>query len=419
MKHSISRYTKLVLINVLSAALLFEFASNVVFSLKERAFFYTANRVPTPLPDAAQVNQAVFHPYLGFINRVGRTGDRWQTNNRGFQYAVETGDSIPDCCDYPRARREDEVLVGIFGGSVALGFALAAQRSPTLVRWIQQIPAYRGREVRILNFAMSGYRQPQQLLTLAYFGSLRQEFDLVLNIDGFNEVVTTLRNWESGAEPSFPADTLWGAWGRNLEATAHNIESRPTVQALAHRLAARDWRREADSCRTAACFLVARGAEAYHRRKESAKKSVPSDLIRRTLFPTEARSPLTPNEGIHQYTAERWLDSSLAMNALARLTGARYVHILQPNPWYPVEQNYEPIDANHIYAWVIEPVATGYPALQRKIPALRAAGVEVFDATPVFEGQNQRDMFSDDCCHYTDAGYEVLFEAIGQRLANP
>ncbi len=45
-----------------------------------------------------------------------------------------------------------------------------------------------GREIRLVNLGMGGYKQPQQLMTLVYLTSLGAEFDLVINIDGFNEV---------------------------------------------------------------------------------------------------------------------------------------------------------------------------------------------------------------------------------------
>jgi len=39
-----------------------------------------------------------------------------------------------------------------------------------------------------LCFSHEGYKQPQQLLVLSYFLSIGQPFDMVMNIDGFNEV---------------------------------------------------------------------------------------------------------------------------------------------------------------------------------------------------------------------------------------
>ena len=65
---------------------------------------------------------------------------------------------------------------------------------------------------------------------------------------------------------------------------------------------------------------------------------------------------------------------------------------------------------------VIDPVNRGYAALIERIPRLQAAGVNVFDATLIFRDINQG-IYADDCCHYTDAGYDLLFKMVAQEIA--
>ena len=50
-----------------------------------------------------------------------------------------------------------------------------------------------------------GYKQPQQLLVLSYFLSIGQTFDLVVNIDGFNEVALSSLNHQRGLDISMPS----------------------------------------------------------------------------------------------------------------------------------------------------------------------------------------------------------------------
>ena len=52
-----------------------------------------------------------------------------------------------------------------------------------------------------VNLALFGYKQPQQLTTLAYLMSIGGQFDLVLNIDGFNEVAAST-SWRTPATTS-------------------------------------------------------------------------------------------------------------------------------------------------------------------------------------------------------------------------
>src|SRR4030095_13628597 len=63
----------------------------------------------------------------------------------------------------------------------------------------------RSQEMAPLCRSHEGYKQPQQLLVLSYFLSIGQTFDLVLNIDGFNEVALGSLNNERGLDISMPS----------------------------------------------------------------------------------------------------------------------------------------------------------------------------------------------------------------------
>ena len=140
-----------------------------------------------------RVAEAVFHPYVGYVLRATREGDyigetNWKANNRGFHNLFS--DKNDACCDYPYVPDKGEIVMGVFGGSVGSGFALSAQISGTFDK-LGNLPEWRGKKVRVLNFALPGFKQPQQLMTLAYFLNMGQHFDIIVNIDGFNEAVTT------------------------------------------------------------------------------------------------------------------------------------------------------------------------------------------------------------------------------------
>ena len=118
------------------------------------------------------------------------------TNNYGF-------DSV---LDYPYKKQgKDKYVIGIFGGSLALGFVKLTM--PELFEDIlAQVPALRGKTVTLLSFAREGFKQPQPLETLAYFLSIGQRFDLVVNIDGGNEILHALVNNRVGVDYSMPSD---------------------------------------------------------------------------------------------------------------------------------------------------------------------------------------------------------------------
>jgi hypothetical protein len=393
-----------------------EAVANALYFAKRGKVFYFDTRDNKPMQDGAYTAaEAVFHPYYSYIHRTGRSGGWWTTNNVGFQILTKLAQDEPGCCDYPIAKREGEVLVGIFGGSVAAGFALATQGSPEFAKQLARVPAWSGKRIRILNFAMPGFKQPQQLLTLAYYLSLGQHFDLVINIDGFNEVVTSQRNWASGTEPSFPADTLWGEWGRQLEKQALAFDRGTSEQYLGAylRTVSVDWQRRAEDCSFATCFVFRKTIAGLAGAKAAANQSEarPGEE-KRTLFPTAIHSLLGKNFNIFDYTANQWASSSQAMADLLRPTGAVYLHVLQPNQWWQKHGNYEPIANDHVYKWVIELINEGYPRMAAKVPGLAANRVSVLDATAVFRGQAWREVYVDDCCHYTDKGNDILGNAI-------
>ena len=399
-----------------------ELCSIAFYGITHHKFFYEflyakKNTEQSMIAPQFQVAEAVFHPYLAFINRPGRAGTTYGTNNHGWQFAKAMIEADPLCCDYPIKHQPDEVVVGIFGGSVGAGFSLTAQSSAGFARRLEEIPRFVGKRIRILNFAMSGYHQPQQMLTLAYYLSLGQEFDVVINLDGFNEVVTSSKNWESGVEPTYPADTVWGEMGRQLERSNLPLTRSEQLLAAYHERAATDSMREAKECHIASCFTIHRVAESYHRsRHHTLAQQVRGKIEQATLFPTIHRDTIGTNLNIYKYTADRWGDASYAMAKLMQGRTGIYLHVLQPNQWYRKSGEYKAIDRDHIYKWVIEPVNRGYAALIERIPRLQAAGVHVLDATMIFRDINQG-IYADDCCHYTDAGYDLLFKIVAQEIA--
>src|SRR5690606_10565907 len=146
-----------------------------------------------PIPETArgELTGDALHPYFGPMHRPGV---RAESNNFGF--------GSPYAFPYRRAN-DRQLLIGIFGGSVARFFC--DQGIPRLTQVLERDPRYAGREIVPLCFAHEGYKQPQQLLVLAYFLSIGQELDLVLNIDGFNEVALGAYNYNQGRDISMPS----------------------------------------------------------------------------------------------------------------------------------------------------------------------------------------------------------------------
>src|SRR5262249_42955698 len=107
----------------------------------------------------------VIHPYLGFIPEPRKGGD----------LVIGEVDRIPPHAD-------NQLVVGVFGGSFAAGMCAYAAKE------LHEVLSRPGKDAHIVCLAAGGYKQPQQLLTLAYLLAQGARFDVVLNVDGFNEV---------------------------------------------------------------------------------------------------------------------------------------------------------------------------------------------------------------------------------------
>jgi hypothetical protein len=412
-----------VLVAMLGIAL--ELGANLFYLAAFGGLYYSRQpevAAASEVPDMFQTRQAVLHPYFGFVNNAERSdpweGDTAASNNHGFQFAGAKLAADPGCCDVPHARRDDEVVVGVFGGSVGVGFALWSQLRPVFSEALQRDPRFAGRKINVLTFALSGFRQPQQLEVLAYYLAHGQPFDVVINIDGFNEVVNSQINWNNRLEPTYPADSVWGAMGRALEQGQIAQNAPDALLASWHQLAAGEARKAKQSCSLALCYAWHHGVSLYHAiRQASLQRNAAQAAEKQTWFPASHRYTFeTPDFDLFAYVADRWRDSSILMHRMLADTGTQYLHVLQPNQWYREAAGpYTPIAPDHIYGWVIQPVNDAYPKFQARIAELRKAGVPFFDATKVFPDSG-REIYADDCCHYTEKGNALLAEAVAQAI---
>ncbi len=113
-------------------------------------------------------DQEIIHPYLGFV--IDFNDEQKNKETYGFTTTVA-----------PVIKREPGKLnVVLLGGSVAQSMGEVMQE---VLRRVCRVPP------NVVNLGFAGYKQPQQLLALAYFLSLGAEYDLIINLDGYNEIV--------------------------------------------------------------------------------------------------------------------------------------------------------------------------------------------------------------------------------------
>lgn len=372
----------------------------------------TPNLDALPFPRRHRDEQAL-HPFLGFV----MDADRHPAARRGFNpQAIEHGFPLNVEPLFQEAA-PDKLLVAVVGGSVAN--ILAGQHRDLLAGELSRLPRFAGRRIAVLNLAAFGYKQPQQLATLNYFLALGARFDLVLNLDGFNDVALPAADLvPRGVFPFFPQS--WFARvaeldPRLVELLGERAYRRRGRQERAVAFSRRPWR----SSFTAGLLWKALD-DALARRLEAAEQALTA--YDPTQLGYAARGPgrsYPSAEDLYLDLARVWARSSWQMHLLCRGEGIEYLHFLQPNQY---DEGAKPMGeeerrvaflADHPYRGA---VVAGYPRLREAGAALVRQGVAFHDLTQVFAATPEP-LYEDTCCHLNRRGNELLARAVAAAAA--
>ncbi|MEO6862612.1 MAG: hypothetical protein ABI180_13955, partial [Microcoleus sp.] len=197
----------LIAVNLAIAFICLEALSLAFYFVNQKQFFYTRTKGKEKVVEdierlGIRLDESIverLHPFFGYVLKQGAFPNeklKLKVNKEGFYSLYE----------YPFIKtNKNQLIVGIFGGSVANNFAVDEYVTQRLSKKLKSYPEFANKEIIILNFGNGGYKQPQQLLILNYFLALGQKFDLVMNIDGFNEVALSNLNNKAQLEIGMPS----------------------------------------------------------------------------------------------------------------------------------------------------------------------------------------------------------------------
>lgn len=355
----------------------------------------------------------MLHPYLGIVYQprqqdLQQQGDQLRITEYGFL----------DHQSPLRKRASDRVVIAITGGSVAR--QLTNNASEVLERELSKIPLFQGKRFEFVRLAIDGNKQPQQLMTLNYLLMLGGEFDLIINLDGVNEIaLPVMDNAKSGVAPAFPRK-----WGMVTAAAV----SRDLMRLLGYEIslitAQRDQALWMDQSlirySPTGCWIwQVRNARLETLRQEFHQRKLRIMATESTICSSGPRQEFETEEQLLNYCAEIWARSSKLMNDLCQANQIHYFHFLQPNQYVPDSKpmsEFEFQGALNKESPFMDPVRTGYPVMREMAPRLRAAGVEFTDLTQVFADHPER-VYVDDCCHVNQEGDRIMAEAIAAQIA--
>ncbi len=299
-----------------------------------------------------------------------------------------------------------EIFVGVNkGGSAHLKNLLAAH------------PKLQGRKVHIQRLARAGYKQPQQLTKLAYFLAHGCRPDVVLNLDGYNEIKLGIRNATVGSRIDFPSANHWQHLAANTQSGIQHQE-----EFVAMLVARRDFLvpcqtalqdRTFDSALTGR-FLQNRAQRAF--RALVAAESAYSDALA-GAGPRKSQALTTEQRlGFVESAVRLWSESSRGMHLLAEGVGATYIHCLQPSLQDPGSKIMTATERRKALAkQPIDPHFKGYyDELRSAGAALARDGVDFLDLSHIF-AEVEETLFYDHV-HVGTAGNRRLAQRFADEI---
>lgn len=333
-----------------------------------------------------------------------------------FGYAMDRPETWGAGGDVPpiQQRGPGRFVVAVAGGSVAnqvrsvLGDALRAgfaERGLAL-------------EPIVVGLAIDGFKQPQQLSSVGFFLALGADYDAVVNVDGFNDIVLPIvDNHERGVFPYYPRS--WNSFVNRRPSQAMLLGAGEIAYLRREQQERLEGARQSLAAASAVVGLYQAARLDQTSRRIAALQS--ERLRERDALPFEASGPREPVDDIAQVyhgAARVWAESSILLHELLQARGTAYLHVLQPNQYVEGKRTLTPreraraYDPDHPYARVAR---RGYPYLFEAADRLRAAGVPYLDATGIFQGIAEP-IYSDTCCHVNRRGKRLFAEQVAASL---
>lgn len=427
--HQAKAGLKIGLINLVVLFILLEIGSLIFYYSKQKQFYYTRERTEDLQKlginlEGVRVGESVverLHPYFGYVQKPGpdfRPGFKY--NNYGFISPY----------DYPFTKtNNNQVIIGILGGSVASNYSIYEVQNKILEKKLQQLPQFQGKELIILSLAIGGYKQPQQLITLNYLLALGQKFDLVINIDGFNEVALANINNQNGLDFVMPSSSHVQA----LTGLANNSLSTPAIKALLNikdnKPKIKDALETLKNCSLASCNAVMslyvedlvknyrRDVARFERYRHQQSED---DNTAESVIYFYMQDPILTDNQLFPKIADHWAQTSILINQTLKANNIPYFHILQPNQYYPTRRVFSEAEKQVAFSPdspYQEAVKKGYPLLLKEVEKLKANQVNFFDGISILDDTKEQ-TYIDNCCHYNPLGENILSNFVADSIIN-
>ena len=352
---------------------------------------------------------SMLHPYLGYVNSPAAG-----INNYGMfsHHPLIT----------PYKKSENEFVIAILGGSVAANFSKEANEQNLLLTALHQLkPNITHKKVVIIPFAAGGFKQPQQLFALQHALLVGFEFDLVINIDGYNDLVMAVSNYDKDINPSFPSGFHTAMLGQLAKGIDYDL-----AQSLSRIYNIYESSQKLLSLMQVSPFKQSRAMNlfAYLKiekiRKILIKKQYNIIQNSQKNTPLEFKGPpFDTSLDKYKMAVKIWKDASLQTNKICQLYNIKYLHVLQPNQYVKnskvLSDHEKEVAYNDHEPWP-QIVINGYQLLIQEGRTL-VNRLLFKDMTMIFKDIKE-DLYYDDCCHFNLGGNHILAQEIAQVIVS-
>jgi len=345
------------------------------------------------------------HPYLGFVYDPTVEKNPLMTP---YGFLAERDPIVA-------SKEADTAIVAITGGSTAEQFFGSAHG--VLHSSLEKMPQFQGKKIDIIMLGRGMYHQPQLVTSVAYYLMQGGRLDMLINLDGFNEITGPTEEQADGIYPAYPF-----AWAEIFsgQANAPSPSKLADVLMWKHlRLLALDVFAPWNFSITAS--TVWSRIDHYCDEKtvlaEGALYSNDNKKLPYFITGPDTLNHLSTKETV-AFGVQLWEQGSIQLNAIAKAYHFDYFHFLQPNQYAagskPLSDEekqhaYEPQNPRYSY------ITDAYPLLEAGVERLRARGEAAYSLTGIFKNE-PRTVYLDVCCHINPVGNEIMANAIVQQI---
>jgi len=326
------------------------------------------------------------HPFFAYVMKSG------DTNNHGFENIM----------DFPyQKQNENQVVIGIFGGSVAQQLAGYAQTIEARNTLKNKIPVLKNKEIVILNLALEGGRQPQQYFILSFF---EQMFDFVINIEGENEFhlmppkifPVEFHPYLESLYPEVPLKTL----GMKILMYKETLSIISEIFANSFLL------------KSHTGFIVWNSIKDYLINKEIFTYK----LLEKKPIKKEFYKGLSDKEYAKK-AIDAWARFVRLESKLLEKLNIPYAFFVQPTQYLPGSKILSKKERRFAFALSsLEQVKESYLKLNKMAKKFKSEKINYFSLSRVFKG-NRKTIFVDSCCHINQEGNQIVWEKIVEIIS--